>query len=216
MFDEETRKALAKIFNSLPRSLRDYLVIARGEEECVTCSDAEKLAREINSIAGDKLVIEIVDRESSIAMKLKPRFVPAWIFDTPNHNIRYYGLPAGHEFTPFIYIHDYIANDRFKLPKEIVEKVRSIKSRLHVKVFVTPQCPYCPMVVDTLNQFGVANNNIFVETIESMELPWEADRYGVYYVPTIIVNDIERIDGYAQPSDILNLLLRVDNRVKRD
>ncbi len=214
LFDEDTRKTLTKLFNKFPQPIVDYLVIAHTSGECPTCSDAVKLANELSSISNSKLSIKVISRDSVEAEKIKPRYVPAWIFGIPRNNIRYYGLPAGQEFSPFIYVHEYLTTGSVRLPENLVDEARRIESRLYVKVFVTPQCPYCPVVVDTLNQIGVINENVFIETIESMELPWEADKYRVMYVPTVIVNDIERIDGYVPPDVLVQLLRKADHRLR--
>ncbi len=214
MFDEETREALIELFNSFPKKVTNYLVVAHSKSECETCSEAEKLARELMGLARDKLEFKIIHRDSEEARKLKPRYVPAWIFESPNYNVRYYGLPAGQEFPPFIYLQQYIATGRVKLPKNIVDEAKSIETDLNVKIFVTPECPYCPLVVDALNQVGLVNGRVLVETIEAVELPWEADKYRVFYVPAIIISDVERIDGYVPPDVLIKILKRAEYKLR--
>ncbi len=212
IFDEETKATLIEIFSRLPRKVVDYLVIS--DVDCSTCNEAEILARELMSLSRNKLEFKIIPRDSNEARKLNPRYVPAFVYGTPKYNVRYYGLPSGQEFPPFIYMHEYIATGKVRLPSTMVDEVKKIKTPLHVKVFVTPECPYCPIVVDTLNQIGLINGNILVETIEAMELPWEADKYNVMYVPAVIVNDIERIDGYASPDMIIELLKNAEKKLR--
>lgn len=211
LFDDETRSALMEIFSRFPRTLTDYLVVSRIG--CATCGEAERLARELMEVSGNKLVFKIIDFGSDEARVLNVRYVPAFIYDTPRKNIRYYGLPSGQEFAPFIYVHEYIATGRVKLPSHIIEEVRSIKTPMHIKVFVTPECPYCPIAVDTLNQMGLVNDKLLIETIESMELPEEANMYGVMYVPAIIISDVERLDGYVTPDIILEALKRAEEKL---
>ncbi|MET1160110.1 MAG: thioredoxin family protein [Thermoprotei archaeon] len=224
LFDEETKNALRKIFTGFKRSLVDVLVLS--PTDCPTCGEAEHLARELMKISNGALEFKIIDRDSDIAKKLAVRYVPAFIYDTRKRNIRYYGLPSGQEFAPFIYIHQYIANNQVNLPKEAVEIVESIENPIHVKIFVTPECPYCPLIVDAANQMGLVNSDILVETIEAIELPLEADIYRVMYVPFVVITDparqleygakpVEVINGYVPPEDMARIFYEASRKLRK-
>ncbi len=214
IFDKETITALKQIFSKFPSKVTDYLIIAPANVKCETCKDAIELAKALMKVSEGKLEIKIIEKGSDEAEKFKPRYAPAWIFGAPAHNIRYYGLPLSQEFPPFIYVHQYIVTGELKIPKQVIEEIKDIDIPLHVKVFVTPECPYCPLIVDILNQAGLVNSNILVETIETMEFPWEADKYGVFYVPAIIISDVERIDGYVPPDILIKFLKRAVYKLK--
>ncbi|AFL66744.1 thioredoxin family protein [Desulfurococcus amylolyticus] len=239
LFDPDTESELRKIFQALPRELNDILVVSsdggghdhhEDEEEhhhhhgdCPTCDEAKVLAEEIMRISGGKIRFTILNPENFSG--LRPRYIPAFIYDTPKRNIRYYGLPSGQEFAPFIFIHDYISNG-VKLSKSVIEEIESVDAPLHVKIFVTPECPYCPLVVDFFNQAGIVNQNIVVETIEALEHPIEADSYGVQYVPFVAITKlsdyekygakpIEVIPGYLPPEENAKILVKAGNKLRR-
>ncbi len=195
-------------------------------EGCPTCKEAKTLAKELMKVSGGKLEFLIIDKDSDDIKKLIPRYVPAFIYDTPKRNIRYYGLPSGQEFAPFIYVHKYIATGELSLPKEVLDEVKSVDIPLHVKIFVTPECPYCPLVVDAFNQMALVNDNLLVETIEAVELPLEADMYGVAYVPDIVFNDpdrqseygvepVERLNGYLPPDQMVQVVKKAAEKLKK-
>jgi len=244
LFDEETIQALKQLFSSFKKELNDYLVVddleklSKNEvtihhhhihphhEGCPTCGEAKLLAEELSKISGGKLRFKIIDLKSTETAILKPRYTPAFIYDAPKKNIRYYGLPSGQEFAPFIYIHQYIANNIVKLSREVVDLVKSIETPLHIKIFVTPECPYCPIVVDAINQMGLVNDILLIETIEAIELPLEADMYGVSYVPDIIITDpekqteygvepIERINGYMPPEELAKIIKYASEKLSK-
>ncbi len=243
LFDEETIKALKEIFRSFPRKVIDYLVVIseddppeetplpphehalHGIKDCPTCGEAKTLAKELMKVSEGKLEFRIIDKNSREADELIVRYTPAFIYDTPRRNIRYYGLPSGQEFAPFIYIHKYIATGELNLPEEVINRAKEIDTPLHVKIFVTPECPYCPLVVDAFNQFALVNDKLLVETIEAVELPYEADIYGVAYVPDIVINDpdkqkeygpepIDRINGYVPPDQMIELVINAAEKLK--
>ncbi|MCY0868309.1 MAG: thioredoxin family protein [Desulfurococcus sp.] len=243
IFDPDTEAELKKILGSLSKKLVDVLVVSKssGEhshehherdsedehhhhDECPTCEEAKLLASELARISEGKLVFEILYHDDEKVKFFKPRYLPAFIYDTPKRNIRYYGLPSGQEFAPFIFIHEYLSNG-VKLSKKVVEELEGIDTSLHVKIFVTPECPYCPLVVDFFNQAGIVNSEIIVETIEALENPIEADMYGVQYVPYVAINDprdyekygakpVEVIPGYMQPEDNVKILKKAARKLK--
>ncbi|MEM4481269.1 MAG: thioredoxin family protein [Desulfurococcaceae archaeon] len=228
LFDEETANELRKLFNSFKKSLKDSLVLDSLEHpgisgKCKTCPEAKQLALELTRITEGRLAFEILDNKNSSLYR--PRYLPAFIYDTRAKNVRFYGLPSGQEFAPFIFTHEYIS-EGVKLSRNIAEEIESIETPLHIKVFVTPECPYCSVVVDFLNQVGLINSNILVETIEAFENPIEADKYFVQYVPFVAVNRIEEyntyganpidfIPGYVPNEEILEVLKRAEKKIKR-
>lgn len=230
LFDEETVNALKEIFNNFPKKVVDYLIIDKTEAQhvhehhhheqghshrCPTCGEALLLAKELMRVSDGKLEFIILDENDDRARELKPRYIPAFIYGSPNKNVRLYGLPSGQEFAPFIYIHKYISTGELTLPKEVIDTVKEINTPLHIKIFVTPECPYCPLVVDAMNQMALANSNLLVETIEATELPLEADMYGVAYVPDIVITDPARMDGYGvEPIERINGYLPPDQMVE--
>ncbi len=221
MFDEETAAALKQILGGMPRKVTDYLVVADHvyktclgvEAHCHSCDEAVALAKELERLSGGKLEFKIIKIDDPLAKKLGICYAPAFVYGSPGLNVRYYGLPAGEEFPPFVYVHTYIASGKLKLPERIIDAVKMIKTDLHAKIFVTPQCPYCPLTVDTLNQMGLVNPRIRVETIEAVELPWEADKYNVQYVPVVVISDVERIDGYVPPEITVKFLRNAEARL---
>jgi len=228
LFDEETASELRRIFASLRRSLKDILVLDStmtpgSSGKCNTCPEARQLVEELSAISSGKISFEILDLHS--ARHLKPRYIPAFIYDTAKKNVRYYGLPSGQEFAPFIYVHEYIS-EGVRLDKHVVEEVDSIETPMHIKVFVTPECPYCPIVADFMNQVGIINNNILVETIEAFEHPYEADKYHVMYVPFVAITRIEDyevygatpvevVPGYVPPEELIEVLKRAERKLMK-
>lgn len=237
LFDPETEMELKKVFSGLGRQFSDVLVVDYEEpsrehhdhshdhehvHKCPTCPEAKQLAEELVRISDGVLSFNIIDVKD--AAHIAPRYLPAFVYDTPKKNVRYYGLPSGQEFAPFIFAHDYIAKG-VKLPADILEEAESIDVPLHVRIFVTPECPYCPLVVDFFNQVGIVNGNVVVETIEAFEHPREADAYGVQYVPYAVITRIEDynkygakpvdvVPGYMAPEDLIKILKRAERRLK--
>lgn len=239
LFDEETKQALKQIFQQFKKKVVDYLIVEDSNEEksreqihahnyrhgCPTCEEAKRLAEAIMEISRGMVEFKIITKSNEEAKQLKPRYTPAFIYGAPARNIRFYGLPSGQEFAPFIYVHQYIANNEIKLPDHVVEEARRINVPLHIKIFVTPECPYCPLTVDAFNQLALVNDKLLVETIEALELQLEADMYNVAYVPDVVITDpdkkheygaepIERISGYMPIEEAIKIVLYAAEKLK--
>jgi protein-disulfide isomerase len=61
---------------------------------------------------------------------------------------------------------------------------------LHLQVFVTPTCPYCPRAVLLAHQMAMENPvMIRAEGVEATEFPDLANRFHVRGVPQTVIND---------------------------
>lgn len=223
LFDEETENSLRELLSNLKKRVMNYLVIG---ENCLSCGEAIGLANEMDRVSNGMVHFELLNADRDIVEKLMVRYIPGFIYDTKRRNIRFYGIPSGHEFAPFVYLQKYIGNGELNLPKEAIEKIEAIEKPLHVKIMVTPECPYCPIVVDIVNQIGLVNDQFLIETIEAMEFPDEANMYNVMYVPSIIVTRVEdwkilgtkpleALHGYADVELIIKVLERAYLKLRR-
>ncbi|HDL50630.1 MAG TPA: glutaredoxin, partial [Firmicutes bacterium] len=79
-------------------------------------------------------------------------------------------------------------------------KVEAVKEPLNIQVFVTPTCPYCPRAARIAHKMAFINENIMGDMVEASEFPNLSEKYGVYAVPKIIVNDKVEFEG-ALPED---------------
>ena len=69
------------------------------------------------------------------------------------------------------------------------EFLKALPSPLHLQVFVTPTCPYCPRAVVLAHQMAMENPAMIrAEGIESMEFQELASRFNVSGVPQTTIN----------------------------
>ncbi|MFZ3384611.1 MAG: thioredoxin family protein [Candidatus Methanoperedens sp.] len=118
-----------------------------------------------------------------------------------DYGIRYYGVPAGYEIPAFIDTIIDVSKGRTSLPDTIKSKLAEMKKPVHLQVFVSPTCPYCPKAARTAYQFAIENENIRSDVIEMVEFPYLVQRYSVMSVPHIVINNDTSFVG-AQPPEI--------------
>ncbi|MEM0328994.1 MAG: thioredoxin family protein [Nitrososphaerota archaeon] len=182
---------------------RVKLIVFTQEFECEYCAEVRGLAEEIAEL-DDRISVEVHDFQSdrSLAERLKVDKIPALLlFGEKEYGVRFFGIPSGYEFTTLIDDIIQVSRGSSSLPASLREKIRQVDRPIHIQVFVTPTCPYCPIAVKTAHQMAIENANITSDMIEILEFPHLAHKYQVMAVPKIVINDRVSFEG-ALPEPI--------------
>ena len=83
---------------------------------------------------------------------------------------------------------------------KVREMIKKIDKPVDIKVFVTPACPYSPVVVRAAHRFAIENQMIRAQMIESMEFTELTDKFSVMGVPKTFINDSIQFDGTLNDS----------------
>ena len=93
------------------------------------------------------------------------------------------------------------------LQEATIEKISQISESVHMQVFVTPTCPYCPQQVRLVHKMAIINPHITGDMVEAMEFPELAEKYTVMGVPKTIINEEFHLEGaYPEPLFVAKLL----------
>jgi glutaredoxin-like protein len=112
-----------------------------------------------------------------------------------DYGIRYYGIPSGYEFTSLIEDVVAVSTGDTGLSDETLEALTAITEPVHIQVFVTPTCPYCPGAVRMAHSMAMASDKIRADMVESIEFPYLANKYDVSGVPRTIINETVSLEG---------------------
>lgn len=188
--DEETLNQVQEKFTGLTKQVT-LKFFRTGEEHCLFCNETAELVR-IVADQSDKVVVEeciCATHEDPIAKEYGIDKQPAIVIHTEelkNHRVRYFGIPSGFEFGSFI--EDIVeAGTKVEMDNEIVKKLQSIDKSVHIQVFVTPTCPYCPPAVRTAHRFAMINDKITGDMVEAMEFQELSRKYRVMGVPKTVI-----------------------------
>ena len=165
--------------------------------ECQFCKETRQILEEITALS-DKIRLEVheFDKEKGVAEKYGVDKIPATlIFGKKEYGIRFFGIPSGYEFSTLIEDIIHASTGKTNLKEEVREEIKKIEQPLHIQVFVTPTCPYCPTMVHIAHQMAVENENIRADMIEAIEFPHLAQKYNVMGVPKTVINDEREIVG---------------------
>jgi glutaredoxin-like protein len=104
-------------------------------------------------------------------------------------NVRFVGLPGGYEFSTLVADIVDVSQGQTSLSAQTVEAVRALDTPVHIQVFVTPSCPYCPRAARIAHQLAMTTPLVLAEVIEANEFQALSERYAVQSVPKTVIHD---------------------------
>jgi glutaredoxin-like protein len=192
----------------LQQNLKDpvRLIVFTQEMECQFCKDARELAQEVANLAPDKINTEIYDlvKDAEKAKEYSVDKVPAIaIVGTKDYGIRYYGIPYGYEFNPFIDNIISVSKGATDLSEDTKTKLKTLDKPVRIKVFVTLTCPYCSIVAGLAHKFAIESDIVKSDVIEVAEFPHLAQKYSVMGVPKIVINERTELVGAVPEAQLV-------------
>lgn len=208
LLDDEVRAEVKGEFASLVRGVK--LAVFTQEFECSYCAETRSLAEELAELS-DKVTVEVHDflGSKSLADSLKVDKIPAIVVlgdDGKDYGIRFYGIPAGYEFGSLLEAIKLVSAGETGLSPRSKETIRKIEVPVHIQVFVTLTCPYCPLAVQLAHKIAFENERIVADMVEASEFPHLANRYNVYAVPKVVLNDKVEFEGALPEEDFIRYL----------
>ncbi|MEW6196434.1 MAG: thioredoxin family protein [Bacteroidota bacterium] len=213
--DEKVRTELRKQLSVLTKNVK--LLFFTQELECQYCKETRDILTELTEVS-DKLTLEIknlvVDKED--AEKYNVDKIPATVLLDENgkdYGIKFYGIPSGYEFASLLEDIKMLGTGATGLSPEVEESVKKIDSEIHMQVFVTPTCPYCPQAVVTAHKFAYLNEKIKGDMVEATEFPHLSQKYNVRGVPRTVINENTFLEGAAPEQTVLDKVKEAINLV---
>lgn len=193
---EEDRKYIKDRFG---KEMRDNVKIIYFTQdfECQFCRETRQILEELDSLS-DKIEMELheFDKEKDVAESYGIDKIPAIIIKgKKDYGIRFFGIPSGYEFSTLLEDIIHVSRGETNLKENVKEEIRKIDKSVHIQVFVTPTCPYCPSMVHLAHQMAMENENIRADMVEAVEFPHLAQKYRVMGVPKTVINDVREIVG---------------------
>jgi glutaredoxin-like protein len=179
------------------------IIMFTQEVECQFCVQTRQLINELAAL-NDKIKVEIYDflKDSEKAKEYGVDKIPATIImGEKDYGIRFYGLPYSYELQTLLEGVINVSKGRTDISEETKKRLKEIKTPVHIQVFVTLTCPYCPIVASIAYKFAMENDLIKADVIEASEFPHLALKYSVMGVPKTIINEKTEFVGVL-PEDL--------------
>ena len=206
MIGEKDRKTVKDRLAKLVRPVK--AVVFTQEMECQFCSETRGLMQELAGLT-DKLQVEVKDflGDAAEAKRLGVDKIPAIVLlgeGDKDYGVRFYGIPAGYEFVSLLESLEMVSKGDSGLAPATREKLKGLKKPLHLQVFVTPTCPYCPRAVVLAFKLAMESPLITASMVESTEFPHLANRYQVSGVPHTVIGESPQpmIGAYPEPAAV--------------
>lgn len=138
MLAEKDKKYVASTLADMKSDVR-LVLFSRDGGECKYCDEAEGLLADI-AAAAPRVTVEALSlqKDAARAQELGIDKVPGIaILGKKDHNLRYFGLPSGYDFIPFVETIRAVANDDPGISAESVAMLQKLKKPVQLSVFVT-------------------------------------------------------------------------------
>ncbi len=203
LLDDGTRKEVKKALGDLPNPVR--LLMFTQEFECQFCRETRQLIEEVASLDA-QINAEIydltLDKEEAALYGIDK--IPAVaVIGEKDYGIRFFGIPSGYEFSSLIESIKLASTGEPQLSPAALEYVQGISEPVHIQVYVTPTCPYCPQAVVLGFNLAVASEMVRTDMVEATEFPHLVNKYQVMGVPRSVINEDFHLEGAAPEPMVL-------------
>ena len=202
LIPQKERDILSKEFGEkLVNDVR--LVVFTQEMPCMFCKETELVANELAEIS-PKIKVEKYDfvKDQMKANEFRIDKIPAIaVIGAKDYGVRFYGIPSGYEFTSFVGAILDVSRGESGLSQKTKDILKLVDSSVHIQVFVTPTCPFCPATVRLAHRLAIESDMIWADMVESTEFVPLAQKYSVTGVPKTVINEKFEIAG-SLPEDL--------------
>jgi len=171
---------------NIAAQLKTYLGNVTGAIEIVASLDESDKSREMK-----ELLIEIAAMSNHISLiEQADERSPSFAIKQAgkDENIRFAGIPMGHEFTSLVLALLHVGGHPTKVEAETVEQIQALEGSYQFETYISLSCQNCPEVVQALNLMAVLNPNISHVMIDGALYQDEVDTRQIMSVPSVYMN----------------------------
>ncbi len=177
---------------------------------CRFCVDTERLLKDVTSLS-DKITLEtrnfVSDAEE--AGRYGVDKIPATaLIGEKDQGLRFYGMPSGYEFMTFLETLLRLSGRDSGLSEESRKALKGLDRPVHLQVFVTPTCPYCPQSAILGYSLAMESEFITCDVVEISEFPHLAQKYEVMGVPKTVINDSDGVEGAVPEAMLVSRIMK--------
>jgi glutaredoxin-like protein len=149
LMDQDTQNQVRDLLAAIKSPVTLHLFTQ--EFECGYCKETRQIVEEVAALS-ELVTVQVHDfvEDKDYAESLGIDKIPAIAVmgeDDKDYGIRFYGIPSGYEFTSLLEAIILVGVGAFQLGDNTLAFLDSLEDPLHLQVFVTPTCPYCPRAV---------------------------------------------------------------------
>jgi glutaredoxin-like protein len=216
LINERDAQAIrAQLAAGLTRPVQLALFVSA--HNCEYCQLTRELAEALCALHDDlTLAVYDLQADAERAALLGVDKAPALVvLGGPSHTdygVRFYGIPSGYEFASLLEAIRMVGSDSVELQPATRAFLAELTAPVHLQVFVTPSCPYCPRAVALAHRLAYASPYVTADAVEVTEFPELGERYHVMGVPRTMIGELASVEGAAPEGMLLAKLVDAQSR----
>ena len=127
-----------------------------------------------------------------------------------NKRLIYHAIPEGPELAPFLEALTHVSDGPPPVHPDIEARLKNLKAPCFLKLFIAPECPYCPQMVMDLAPLTLINELVKLTIIDGTLFPEMAEPLDIKSAPTLLFDDRMRWTGQTPLNEILEVMLNQD------
>jgi thioredoxin reductase (NADPH) len=179
---------LRATFAKMPHDIPLLLFTEKGRED-VFAQANRQVIRAFRELT-DKITLREYGLDHELAQKYSVSVAPTLVIAPDRFNIHWIGAPMGEEARTFLELLMLVGSGNSNASDQSLKVLERIDGPRHVKVFISPSCPYCPQQAVNGAKAAVARPDLVsLELIDIQCRPDIAEQYGAHSVPVAYANE---------------------------
>jgi thioredoxin reductase (NADPH) len=183
-FLNQLRATFAQMPNTIP-----LLLFTEKSRDDVFAQANRQVIRAFRELT-DKITLHEYDLSHEKARQHNVTVSPTLVIAPDRYNIRWIGAPMGEEARTFLELLLLVGSGNSNASEQSMKVLERIDAPRHVKVFISPSCPYCPQEAVNGAKAAVARPDLIsLELIDIQCRPDIAQQYAAQSVPVAYANE---------------------------
>jgi len=179
---------LKATFAQMPNDIPLLLFTEKGRED-VFAQANRQVIRAFRELT-DRITLREYDIDHELARQYNVSAAPTLVIAPDRYNIHWIGAPMGEEARTFLELLMLVGSGNSNASDQSLKVLERIDDPRHVKVFISPSCPYCPQQAVNGAKAAVARPDLIsLELIDIQCRPDIAQQYGAHSVPVAYANE---------------------------
>ena len=189
---------------NLKQQLTTYLQNLTSAVELSVFLGDDVKSKELNTLVTE--IAEMSALVSVVAADASNERVPSMLVRSvkTGGEMRFAGVPMGHEFTSLVLALLHSGGHPIKLDKTVIEQVASLEGEHSFETYISLSCQNCPDVVQALNMMAAINPQIKHVMVDGALFQEEVYKRDILSVPAVYLNGKAFGQGRMTVTEILN------------
>ena len=155
-----------------------------------------------------------VDGLANLSDMIKPKKDPdaevarPTLFAAPR--VAYQAIPDERELEPFLRMLENPSAHAGRIDPAVCDTLARLEMPAPVSVFITPGCPFCPVVVADLLGLAALNEHIWLTVVDGARFPETVAENRITAAPTVILDEQLRWTGSVDVAEVVAMMLDRD------